>query len=173
MNDLLLRPWQLSDAAALAAIANNPLIFQRVRDAFPSPYTHTDAIQWISTAAKKKPPESFAVEYKGELVGSIGFVPGTDVFRRSCELGYFIGEPYWGKGIATEAVKLLTAYIWSLDQFVRIHAHVFSNNIASAQVLAKNGFELEATHRKAAYKNNELLDDQVWVKLRDELNEQL
>ena len=78
---------------------------------------------------------------------------------------------YWGRGIATEAVKLLTAYIWSLDQLVRIHAQVFSNNTASARVLEKNGFELEATLRKAAYKNNELLDDQVWVKLKNEINE--
>jgi len=164
MNDLLLRPWQMSDAAALAAIANNPKIYQRVRDAFPSPYTHSDAIQWISTANKKKPPESFVIEYQGELAGTIGYIPGADVYVKSCEIGYFIGEPYWGKGIATEAIRMLIEHIWSLQKYVRIEALVFSNNLASGRVLEKNGFVLESIREKAVFKNNELIDDHIWVK---------
>lgn len=165
MNDLLLRPWQMSDAASLVEIANNPAIFQRVRDAFPSPYTHSDAVNWISSAAKIKPPESFAIEYQGQLAGTIGYIPGTDVYVKTCEIGYFIGERFWGKGIATESIRLLTEHIWSLQKYVRIHAFVFSNNPASERVLQKNGFILESTRTKAVYKNHELLDDRVWVKL--------
>lgn len=165
MNDLLLRPWQMTDAVPLVEIANNPHVYQWLRDAFPTPYTHSDAVQWISHAGKQLPPENFAVESKGVLVGSIGFVPGTDIYSRSCEMGYFIGEAYWGLGIATEAVRLLTQYICTLPNMVRIQAKVFSGNLASTRVLEKNGFILEATHQQAVYKNNQLLDEQIWIKL--------
>ena len=165
MNELLLRPWQMSDAISLVEIANNPRIYKWLRDAFPVPYTHQDAVHWILHAGKNHPPESFAVVNKGTLVGSIGFVPGTDVYRKSCEIGYFIGEPYWGTGIATEALRLLTEHIFSLQIYVRIQAKVFSNNSRSVRVLEKNGFELEATLHNAVYKNNEILDEQVWVKI--------
>ena len=165
MNDLLLRPWQMTDAVPLVEIANNPHVYQWLRDSFPTPYTHSDAVQWISHAGKQHPPENFAVESKGILVGSIGFVPGTDIYRQSCEMGYFIGEAYWGSGIATEAVRLLTQYICTLPNMVRIQAKVFSGNLASTRVLEKNGFILEATHQQAVYKNDQLLDEQIWVKL--------
>jgi RimJ/RimL family protein N-acetyltransferase len=80
-------------------------------------------------------------------------------------MGYFIGEAYWGSGIATEAVRLLTQYICTLPNMVRIQAKVFSGNLASTRVLEKNGFILEATHQQAVYKNNQLLDEQIWIKL--------
>lgn len=168
MSDLLLRPWQMTDAAALVEIANNPHVYKWLRDAFPTPYTYQDAVNWILHAGKHHPPQSFAVVKNGVLVGSIGLVPGTDIYRKSCEIGYFIGEPFWGAGIATEAVKLISQHIGSLNQFNRIQAKIFTSNVSSARVLEKNGFILEATHRNAVYKNNQIIDEQVWVKLINE-----
>lgn len=165
MNDLLLRPWQMTDAVPLVEIANNPRIYQWLRDAFPVPYTHQDAVNWILHAGKHHPPESFAVVRNGVLAGSIGFVPGTDVYKKTCEIGYFIGEPFWGLGIATTAVRLLTEHICSLQLYVRLQAKVFSNNEASFRVLEKNGFQHEATLKNSVFKNNQILDEQVWAKL--------
>jgi ribosomal-protein-alanine N-acetyltransferase len=98
-------------------------------------------------------------------VGSIGCMPKEDISRKTIEIGYFIGEPYWSKGIATEAVKQLLGFITTRLDVVRIEAHVFASNNASMTVLRKNEFYLEAIHRKAVFKNNELIDDHVWVRL--------
>jgi [ribosomal protein S5]-alanine N-acetyltransferase len=165
MSDLLLRPWQMTDAAVLVEIANNSQVYKWLRDAFPSPYTYQDAVNWILHAGKHHPPESFAVVKNGVLTGSVGWVPGTDIYRKSCEIGYFIGEPYWGLGIATEAVYLLTQHISSLHTYNRIQAKIFMTNLSSARVLEKNGFTLEAVHQLAVFKNNQIMDEQVWVKI--------
>ncbi|MEI6583104.1 MAG: GNAT family N-acetyltransferase [Chitinophagia bacterium] len=165
MSDLLLRPWQMTDAAVLVEIANNSQVYKWLRDAFPVPYTYQDAVNWILHAGKHHPPESFAVVKNGVLTGSVGWVPGTDIYRKSCEIGYFIGEPYWGLGIATEAVYLLTQHISSLHAYNRIQAKIFMTNLSSARVLEKNGFTLEAVHQLAVFKNNQIMDEQVWVKI--------
>jgi len=165
MSDLLLRPWQMTDAAVLVEIANNPQVYKWLRDAFPAPYTYQDAVNWILHAGKHHPPESFAVVKNGVLTGSVGWVPGTDIYRKSCEIGYFIGEPYWGLGIATEAVYLLIQHISSLHTYNRIQAKIFMTNVSSARVLEKNGFTLEAVHQLAVFKNNQIMDEQVWVKI--------
>ena len=165
MNNIVLRPWQKQDAQELASVANNKNIWNNVRDALPSPYTVMDALQWIAHVNDQNPVVHFAIVYKGRIAGSIGCVPKEDVARKTIEIGYFVGEPYWGKGIATEAVRLLVDFIVTRMDVIRIYAQVFAGNQSSMKVLQKNGFYLEAINRKAVVKNNTVMDDYVWVKL--------
>ena len=164
MADIILRPWQRRDAEALAQIANDRAIWDNVRDQLPHPYTLSDAVQWINHCQAQETPVNFAIEYKGKVAGSIGCVPQQDVYRKNMEIGYFVGEMYKGRGIATEAVRVLESYILSRFDVVRIYAKVFAHNTPSMKVLHKNGFFLESIHRKAAIKNNTLVDEHQWVK---------
>ncbi|MEP6846128.1 MAG: GNAT family N-acetyltransferase [Panacibacter sp.] len=165
MHNISLRPWQREDAQALAAIANNRNIFNNLRDHLPHPYTVMDALQWVAHCKDQNPVINFAVIYNGKVAGSIGCVPKTDVYRKSMEIGYFIGEQFKGLGIATEAVRILLEYIAHRFDVVRIYAEVFSHNKASMRVLRKNGFYLEGIRRKSVIKNNLVMDDYIWVKL--------
>lgn len=164
-SQVILRPWQRQDAQALTAIANNKKIWNQVRDRFPSPYTMVDALQWIAFCEKQQPLQQFCIAVGTQVVGSIGWISQEDVARKSAEIGYFIGESYWGKGFATAAINALTQHLESEGQLVRLFAHTFAHNKASMRVLQKAGFYLESIRRKAAYKNGEILDDYVWVKL--------
>jgi RimJ/RimL family protein N-acetyltransferase len=105
-----------------------------------------------------------AIVYNGQIAGSIGVMTKDDVYRKSIEIGYFIGEPFWGKGIASQAVSHLIEYIKANFDVIRVYAEVFHHNKASMKVLEKNGFHLEGIREKAVIKNNIILDDYVWVK---------
>lgn len=163
-NDVEIRPWKPEDAAPLAAICNNKKIWLNVRDHFPHPYTIGNSIEWIAFTLTQKPVQNMAIVYQGKIAGSIGVMPKDDVYRKSIEIGYFLGESFWGKGIATKAVTLLLDYIKKQFDAVRVYAEVFSHNAASMKVLEKNGFHLEGIREKAVIKNNVILDDYVWVK---------
>jgi len=160
-----LREWKKSDAASLTKIANNRKIWDNVRDQLPHPYTKKDAKNWLTLVKKQKKITTFCIEADGEMAGSIGFTLKEDVYRRTAEIGYFIAEEYWGKGIATEAIKQLVKYIEKNFDIVRIYAEVFEYNKASMKVLEKSGFYLESVRKKAAIKNNVIINDFVWVKL--------
>jgi ribosomal-protein-alanine N-acetyltransferase len=164
-SEIYLRPWMKEDARQLAFVANNKNIWKNVRDSIPYPYTIHDAEKWIAHCHKQKPVVNFGVIYNAALVGSIGCVPKTDVYSKSIEIGYFIGEPYWNLGIATQAVRILVDYIEKQFDAVRLYAEVFSYNKASMHVLHKNGFYLEGIRRKSVTKNNVITDDYVWVKM--------
>ena len=167
MNNIVLRPWQKQDARELALVANNKNIWNNVRDALPSPYTEMDALQWIAYVNDQKPVANFAIVYKGQVAGTIGCRLKSDISRKNIEIGYFVGESFWGKGVATEAVKQLVDFIHTRMDAIRIYAHVFARNKSSMKVLQKNGFYLEAINRKAVFKNNKVMDDYVWVKLTE------
>jgi [ribosomal protein S5]-alanine N-acetyltransferase len=162
---VILREWKKSDSTALAKIANNKKIWDNVRDRLPYPYTEQDAKEWLALVKKQKIVTTFCIEADGELAGSIGFTLKEDVYRKSAEIGYFIGENFWGRGIATEAIRQLVGYIEKNFDLVRIYAEVFEYNKASMKVLEKNGFYLESIRKKAAIKNNIVINDFVWVKL--------
>jgi len=108
---VVLREWKKSDSTALAKIANNKKIWNNVRDRLPYPYTEQDAKEWLALVKKQKIVTTFCIEADGELAGSIGFTLKEDVYRKSAEIGYFIGENFWGQGIATEAIRQLVGYI--------------------------------------------------------------
>jgi RimJ/RimL family protein N-acetyltransferase len=165
MSDIVLRPWKKEDAQQLASIANNRNVWVNVRDRFPHPYTVMDAIQWIQMQSNEKPVQNFCIEFNGKVAGSIGVLPKDDVYRKTIEIGYFVGEPFWSKSIATKAVQLMIEYIELQFDVVRIFAEVFEHNKASMSILRKNGFYLESIRKKAVIKDGVIMDDYVWVKL--------
>ena len=165
MSHVILRPWDDGDAHQLAAIGNNRKIWLNLRDRFPHPYTLMDAMQWIHQQKTQHPVLNFCIEYNGMVAGSIGAFPKEDVSRRTVELGYFIGEPFWGLGIATKAIGLMMAYIEKNFDAVRVYAEVFEHNKPSMAALRKNDFHLEGIRRRSVFKDGKIMDDYVWVKL--------
>lgn len=167
--NIQLRPWSPDDLDRLVQLANNPNIAANVRDRFPHPYTREVGMAWIESQRNKQPFSSFAIEVDGQFAGGIGVEAKEDIYRCSMELGYWLGEPYWGKGIATKAIDQLCTYVWNtFPEVVRLYAEVFAHNKGSMRALEKNGFILESIRKKAAIKNGVILDDYVWVKLRAE-----
>lgn len=159
MDNVTLRPLIINDAPRLAELANNEKVSINLRDGFPNPYTLADAEKFIGMAIKHDPQQIFAIEYNGEYVGNIGLYPGDDVYRKSAEIGYFIGEPYWNKGIMTRAVKLMVEYGFKHLDSARIHTGIFEYNTASQRVLEKYGFKKEGIFEKSVFKNNRLWDE--------------
>ena len=161
-----IRPWTSDDLSALVALADNVQIWNRLRNTFPHPYTRADGEAWLLMMQQMTPVVNFAIEYNGALAGGIGLILNGDVYVRSAEIGYWIGEPYWGQGIATEALRQMVHHTFTYSDIVRLYAEVFENNKASMRVLEKNGFYLEGVRRKAVFKNDQLMDDYIWVLLR-------
>lgn len=169
MEEVAIRPWEYADRHALAELADNRRIWDNVRDYFPSPYTLRDAKQWIASQSDKQPQETFAIVCGGRLAGGVGVLAKNDIYRCSAELGYWIGEPFWGRGVATEAVRQAVRWAFERDPgLMRIFAEVFAENRASQRVLEKNGFVLESRRRMAYIKNGRLGDDTVWVLFRSQ-----
>ena len=161
-----LTKWNETDIDELAALANNKNISATLRDRFPNPYTREDAKWWIDFQKNLDPQQNFAIRMDDKLAGGIGCDPQHDVNRKSIEIGYWLGEQFWKKGIAAEAVKKMTEYIFSNFDVVRIFAPVFEINKPSMKVLEKAGFHLEAIHKKAVIKNEVIMDEYLYVKLK-------
>ncbi len=161
----LLRPWRDGDQPALQRHANDWEVARWLRDRFPHPYTADDADEWVEYASTALLGQVFAIEVAGEAVGGVGLVPGEDIFRRSAEVGYWLGRSQWGQGLAPLAVQALSRYALEDRQFIRLFAGVFSGNHRSGRVLAKAGYTLEGVRRAAVYKGGQLLDEEVWVRL--------
>ena len=159
-----LRPWIIEDADTLTAYFNNIAIWNNLRDYIPFPYTKDDAVKFISSQAEVTPIQNFAILNEQEIVGGIGLILQQDIYKMNVELGYWVAEPFWGTGIATIAVGLITQYIFETYAVNRIVAEVFDYNRSSMRVLEKNGYYLESVRRKGILKNDILLDDFVWVK---------
>jgi ribosomal-protein-alanine N-acetyltransferase len=158
-----LKYWKLEYAEQLALIANNKNIAMFMRNQFPYPYSLADAINYIEWINKEYPLLVFAIECDGVVVGSIGVFPGDDVYCASAELGYWIGQEYWGRGIATQALRQLLDYVFNNFSFNKIRANVFSNNLKSMHVLVKCGFMQEAILQKAVYKYEQYLDEHLYA----------
>jgi len=164
-----LRPFQDGDEASLVSHANNIKIFNNVRDSFPHPYTHDDAVWWVDANKKiDKPTNSLAIVIEGKVVGGIGIILGNDIYRISAEIGYWLGEAYWGKGIMPEAVKAMTDYVFkNFPEIIRIWAGIFEYNKASMRVLEKAGYQLESIQTKASIKNGQVIDNYLYVQFRE------
>lgn len=163
----ILRPWREDDALSLVRYADNPRVSGCMRDGFPSPYTQDDARRFIAMATSPGHALLLAVEVAGEAAGGIGIHPLCDVYRRTAEIGYWLGEPFWGKGIITDAVRALVPVVFQQTDLIRIQAGVFSGNSASMRVLEKAGFSREAVHRNAVTKKEVVMDEVVYVRFRD------
>ncbi len=165
----ILRPWHDSDAKSLCHHANNKRVADQLRDLFPHPYTRTDAKKWIELVKSMNNPEKyFAIEVDGEAVGSIAITLKLDVYRMNAEIGYFLGEQYWGRGIITEALKAIVQYGFESFDIIRIYAEPYADNLASRRALEKAGFRHEATFRKNIIKNEEIKDSCIYAILKDD-----
>ena len=148
-----LRGWRRGDEPPLLRYADNRNVWLNLRDRFPHPYTAADAEAWIGIASVESPVASFAIVIDDEAIGGIGLSLGTDVFRRSAEVGYWLGEPFWGRGIATEALRAVTEYAWQYFDICRLEAGVFEWNPASMRVLEKVGYLREGRARLGVTKD--------------------
>ena len=162
----ILRPWQKDDAPLLARHADNPRVSSCMRDLFPSPYTVEDAFRFIAMATGPSRSILLAIEVRGEAAGGIGIHPLEDVHRGTAEIGYWLAEPFWGRGIVTDAVRALVPVAFEKTGIARIQAGIFSNNPASMRVLEKCGFVREAVHRNAIIKNGVVMDEVMYVRFR-------
>jgi len=154
----VVRSWRPADAESLARYANNRKIWINLRDAFPHPYTIHDAREFIRAIRSRTPETTFAIAVGDEPIGSIGFVLHRDVERVSAEIGYWLAEPFWGRGITAEALSAVTKFAIEQHGLTRIYAVPFAWNAPSCRVLEKAGYVLEARLRKSAVKDGKLTD---------------
>lgn len=159
-----IRKWELSDAADLAAALSNKKILDNLRDGLPYPYTEQDGADYISAmlSADEEETFAFAVTADDKVIGSIGVFRQGNIHRQSAELGYYIAEEYWGRGIMTEAVRQTCKHVFEKSDIIRIYAEPFANNTASCRVLEKAGFQYEGTLRSNAVKNGKVVDMKMY-----------
>jgi RimJ/RimL family protein N-acetyltransferase len=157
------RSWKASDATSLALHANNRKIWINLRDAFPHPYKLKDARAFIRAALKDRPECSFAIVVGGDAVGGIGFALHRDVERVSAEIGYWLGEEFWGRGITTAALEAVTVYAIQTHGLTRLYAVPFEWNPASFRVLEKAGYIQEGRLRRSAVKDGEIIDQILYA----------
>ena len=160
----IIRNWHIEDAADLAAVLNNRHVLDNLRDGLPFPYTEKDAREYISSVLADSGGSSFcfAITAGGRVVGSIGAFRGGNIHFRTAELGYYVAQPYWGRGIASSAVRQICGYIFENTDIIRIFAEPFSDNAASCRVLEKTGFVCEGILRKNAVKNGVVKDMKIY-----------
>lgn len=158
-----IRIWRHGDGPSLVRHANNHRVWINLRDSFPHPYTMADAERWIGQTLVATVPTSFAIAVGDEAVGGIGVRLQEDVYRRSAELGYWLGETFWGRGIATEAVRAMTAYALEAFGLNRLYAGVFEWNEPSMRVLEKAGYVCEGRLRRSVVKDGRTIDSFLYA----------
>lgn len=164
-----IRHWKIEDAQHLAEALNNKKILDNLRDGIPFPYTTQDAKEYITAMlnADKETTYVFAITADEKVIGSIGAFRQANIHSRTAEIGYYIAEPYWGKGIGTGAVKQLCEYIFQNTDIIRIFAEPFAHNTGSCRILEKCGFSCEGTLRKNAVKNDVVVDMKMYSVLKE------
>ena len=156
----------MGDANALCRHANNPIIAANLRDGFPYPYTLYNAKDWLCRAVDNRTDWLLSITINDEVAGSIGVIFNQDIFRKSADIGYWLAEEYWGRGIITECVKALSDHVFDTTEIIRLQAGVLEHNKSSMRVLEKAGFHLEAIHKKAIIKNNVIEDEYLYVLIK-------
>jgi ribosomal-protein-alanine N-acetyltransferase len=159
----VIRDWEPGDEAAIVPHANNRNVSRNLLDAFPYPYEFDHATAWIEQVNGQEPPTHFAIEIEGSAAGGIGLTLGSDVFRRSAEIGFWLGEAFWGRGIVTDALAALTRYSLSEFDLCRIFAGVFEWNTGSMRVLEKAGYTREALLKKSVTKDGQTIDRVIYA----------
>lgn len=154
-----LRKFKESDAEQIAMLLNNTKIWNNLRDFIPFPYLLKDAKEFIEFCQSEDPQKTFLIDDNDLAIGVIGLIPQNDIYRKSAEIGYWLGEPYWSKGFITKAINLIVDYGFNELNLVRIYAGVFEHNNASKRVLEKSGFKYECIFEKSIIKNNKILDE--------------
>ena len=162
-----IRDWRIEDAESLARHANNRNVSIHLRDRFPFPYTPADAQRYLQRVTGEEPRSGFCIEVDGAAVGGIGFELGQDIYRHSAEIGYWLGEEFWNRGMMTAIVRAFSDWLFVSFPLHRIAANVFANNPASARVLEKAGFTFEARLRSYVMKEGVIVDSLVYARIRD------
>jgi len=166
-----IRPWLPSDVPALARLADNRSVWRNLRDAFPHPYAKKDARAWVRIVTRQFPCMHFAIELEGNissqptLAGGIGVIPGSDVHAGTAEIGYWLGEPLWGRGIMTAALASFTDFAFVEFRLRRLYAHVLEWNSPSMRVLEKCGYAAEGRLRKSAIKDGVVADEILYARV--------
>ena len=166
-----LRPFLADDLDALVALADNEHVSAMLRDRFPYPYTRADGEAWLADTLAPRDDWRFAIEVEGAFAGSVGFRAGQDVHRHDAEVGYWLGEPYWGRGILAAALRTVTPVAMDALRLHRVHAGVYDGNAASMRVLEKAGYAREATLRCAIVKRGRVLDLHLYARWRRSLDD--
>ena len=161
---ITLRNFNEGDTSLLLSILNDQEVVKYLSSKIPAPYAPEDALWWISTGSKIGIIK--AIEFNGSLVGCIGAEKGEFEYQRSAEIGYWLAKDSWRQGIATQAINELIQFVFETTDIVRLFASVFSQNTGSMRVLSKCGFELEAVHKKAIYKNDEFYNNHIFSILK-------
>jgi len=161
-----IRSWSSHDQAALVKYANNRKVWLNLRDAFPHPYTEASAAAFLEMVARQSPTRFFAIATPEEAIGGIGISLNQDVHRLTAEMGYWLGEPHWGKGVMTEAVAKFTEYALERFHLVRIHAEPYASNPNSCRVLEKAGYVLEGRLRSSVIKDGQILDQLLYARIK-------
>jgi RimJ/RimL family protein N-acetyltransferase len=159
------RRWRLTDAEALVRHANNINVARQLRDRFPHPYSRANAHAFLKAATSAAGTDNLAIEVNGEAAGAIGHVAGTDVERYSAEIGYWLGEAHWGRGVATEALMLVTEHLFTTSNILRLFALPFADNLGSIRVLEKAGYVREAILRSSSVKYGKPRDQALYAKV--------
>ena len=165
LDRLVLRPWRSEDEISLVEHANNRNIWLNVRDRFPHPYTANDAKLWIKIANRDTSMLNLAMDVEGQAVGGLGIIFKDDVYRRTAEIGYWLGEAYWSQGLTSSAVRSLSDHVFKHYDIIRLYAGIFEHNTASARVLEKAGYTFEARLRRSVTKDGQTMDELVYAKL--------
>lgn len=165
-----IRKWKLTDAKDIAVALSNKKIQDNLRDGLPYPYSEQDGIDFISSMLSANEDETFAfaITLDDKVIGSIGVFRQQNIHRQTAEMGYYIAEEYWGKGIMTDAVKQICEYVFKNSDILRIYAEPFAYNTSSCRVLEKAGFQYEGTLRNNAVKNGKVIDMKMYSLLREE-----
>ena len=161
----ILRPWQDGDRSSLVRFANDRNVWRNLKDRFPHPYTERDADAWLALARANPGRTNWAIEVDGLAVGGVGLEPMADVYARTAHIGYWLGEPYWGRGIMSDAVQGVAALALGELGFMRLEAPVFAWNPASMRVLEKCGFVREGVMHKSVFKDGELIDSMLYARV--------
>jgi RimJ/RimL family protein N-acetyltransferase len=167
LGEWCIRSYTAADLDSIVKYANNRRISINLRDRFPFPYTRADAAGFVQAATNQRPEGDFAIASRSEVIGGVGFHRQVDVYRLSAEVGYWLGEPFWGRGIATLAVSALTEWVFATTPLVRLYAHVFEWNPASARVLEKAGYTFEGRMRHSVVKDGRIIDQLVYAIVRE------
>jgi ribosomal-protein-alanine N-acetyltransferase len=162
----LVRNWTPADKTSLVRLADNRKVWRNLTHRFPNPYTDADADLWLGFQVNKATPHNWAIEIDGSAAGGVGIEPGEGVYAKSARFGYWLGEPFWGRGVMTAVVRGTVDYLFSEFDLVRLEAPVFEWNPASMRVLEKCGFTREGVARRSVLKDGQIIDAVLYARLR-------
>lgn len=167
--DCVIRECRIEDKSELAINLNNLNVLNNLRDGLPYPYTEQDAEDYIRAmlSADKNSTFAFAITLNDKVIGSIGVFRQDNIHSMTAEMGYYIGEPYWGNGYMTSAIKQVCKYVFNNSDIIRIYAEPFIHNIASCRALEKAGFQCEGILRSNAVKCGQVVDMKMYALIKE------